>query len=410
MKFQKFQVQILQQTDVTKDAWLISKPTAQYESEEELDEVIEGMVTQDLPLSAFKHFDLAIKSSLLFRDLLFTIRPCIAWCSSFRVNPITEEYIEIEDSIGMYDDLDKAFIDSNMQKVYKWYEDGQSNDVLKQWLYLGTMCQYTISIDSRTLMCLIATLHDLDAGAFSYHIQRLCEVLGFEGFEDLPKASANSLFEKLRVNDEFNYSELEPNYDFNISEFTSNEALQVGILNVVVDASTGGQFLRQHFSLMRNQMFDIVKKYGYKYTCMYTCKDRFRYISFGPIQNFHKLCSKRICWAAHFDHSYERSKQISWADIVDPIIGKLDVHEFAKLLPCRLAYQNCEIVEEMKTRLDHNIDKNPPCPIFTGDPSWIEKRVEYIKSDSRIMDYWLKMKENGLIKERDTKYKVKENE
>lgn len=415
MNTKNFKVEVLNKMDSTKEAWLTSKPTITYIDEKDLNDTVEKMRTQDLPLAAFEEYHLRIESSILFRDLLFTIRPCIAWSSSFRINPITPERVAIE-SNDQWTENDLDIIDNCMQVPYEQFKNGEPLDHVKLGLFLGTMTQYVIAIDSRTLMCLIATLHELDEIGFSSHITSLCKVLGYSSYDELPKTAAKSLYSKLSTGDITNYSDLEPDQDYEISEYYTNELAKVGILQAIVNASTGGQFLRQHFSLMRCQLFDLVKEYGYVMTMMRRCSDRVKYISVGQIENFHQLASRRICWAANWDWEYKKSGVESWSDIIKPIICDMSIHDFAKLLPCKLAWKNCSVSEETRLRLwktkgQEGVvpDSNPCCPLLIGDPKQVERRKKFYGSDSSIMRMWEQLVDSGWIKECETTWS-KENQ
>ena len=414
MNYKPFKVDVLRKIDSTKEAWITSKSTIKYDSEEELQTTVNKMASQDLPLAAFVSFQLRIESSLLFRDLLFTIRPCIAWSSSFRINPIQDGNIFLEGDKSDYKDVE-SFIDSHMDGVYYQFDQGNPLDEVKLGLYLGTMTQYVITIDSRTLMCLIATLVEMDSDGLAYHISELCEVLGYSIYQELPKTSAVSLYNKLKLGDDTNYSDYTPNKDYKVSTFTRNHEL-FATLDVIVNASTGGQFLRQHFSLMRTNLFDTVKHKGYKECLLLECSDRFRYISCGQVENFTQLVRRRICWVCNFDWSVDDCGVESWTDIIGSLVEKMTPQEFAKMLPCRCNYKACTVSEETRLRLWQNKgvegvipDENPPCPILVGDPSYVQKRIDFYKSNSTIVDKWKSLVENGLIRERETKWK-QENE
>lgn len=415
MNRKSFKVEVINQMDATREAWITSKPTISYSSEEELRSTINKMIEQDLPLSAFRQYHLRIESSLLFRDLLFTVRPCIAWSSSFRINPITPDRIFFEDMELINDE--NRMLDEGMEIPYKEFAEGKPLDSVKLGLYLGTMTQYVISIDSRTLMCFIATLHDIDSEGFKYHISELCKVLGYNSFSELPKSSANSLFNKLKVNDKTDYSCLTPEEDYSISKYTELlDDHSFGSLEVVVNASTGGQFLRQHFSLMKSQLFDYVFELGYKAMCFSKCSDRFKYISVGQRENFEQLVRRRSCWVCNMDYEYEKSGVESWGDILKPFVEKLTPIEFAKILPCRCNWKNCSVSEETRLRLwkQKGIegvvpDENPVCPILLGDPDQVNKRIDFYHSDSAVIDKWKELVNSGYIKRKETKW-TKENE
>jgi hypothetical protein len=421
MNKKSFKVDVINQMDATREAWTTSKPTISYSSEEELQETVNKMIEQDLPLSAFKQYHLRIESSILFRDLLFTVRPCIAWSSSFRINPITPDRIFFEEMDSWTAD-DNQRVEQGMQKPYAEFAVGKPLDSVKLGLYLGTMTQYVISIDSRTLMCFIATLYDLDKEGFKYHITELCKVLGYDSYEKLPKGAVNSLYEKLAVHDLTDYSLLTPKKDYPISSYTDfSEAIGMEIpptcmLQAVVNASTGGQFLRQHFSIMRCQLFDYVKEYGYKNVCLLKCSNRFRYVSVGQRENFTQLIRRRICWVVNWDVTFDNNGVESWGDILEPFIQSMTTNEFASLLPCKCNWKKCTVSEETRLRLWKNKgidgvvpDENPVCPILLGDPAQVEKRIEFYGSTSSIAEMWKKLVDEEYLKLKTTKWTL-ENE
>ena len=415
LEFKPFKVEVLRSIDSTEEAWTTSKPTIAYKSEDELKKTVKEMASQDLPLSAFKQYHLRIESSILFRDLLFTIRPCIAWSSSFRINPIRPGNIFLESIIEPLKD-ELVLFTEELKDAYKWFEEGRPLDEVKTLLPVATMTQYVVSIDSRTLMCIIATLYDMDKLGFAYHIMKLCNVLGYSDYGELPKTSANSLYNKLCTGDTTNYSFITPNKDFKISEYKEYSDY-CAELTTITDLSTAGQALRQHFSLMRYQGFDVVKTLGYVGVLReFTCQDRLKCIAVGQVESFKQLICRRICHVVHWDSEYETSKIISWADILKPMISGISTKEFASLLPCKCNWKKCSVSEETRLRLWKNKgvagtvpDANTVCPILVGDPSLVQKRKEFYNSNSCIMSKWEDLVAEGFIRKNETKWSA-ENE
>ena len=415
LEFKPFKVEVLRSIDSTEEAWLTSKATIKYDNEDELKKTVKEMASQDLPLSAFKQYHLRIESSILFRDLLFTIRPCIAWSSSFRINPIRPGNIFLESTIEPLKDR-LVILHESLEEAYKWFEGGRPLDEVKTFLPVATMTQYVVSIDSRTLMCVIATLYDMDKLGFAYHIMKLCNVLGYSDYGELPKTSANSLYNKLCTGDTVNYSMLTPNESFRISEYKEYSDY-CAELTTITDLSTAGQVLRQHFSLMRYQGFDVVKTLGYVGVLReFTCQDRLKCIAVGQVESFKQLIRRRICHVVHWDSEYETSKIISWADILKPMISGISTKEFASLLPCKCNWKKCSVSEETRLRLWKNKgvagtvpDANTVCPILVGDPSLVQKRKEFYNSNSCIMSKWEDLVAEGFIRKTETKWSA-ENE
>lgn len=396
MKVSNFKVEVLNKMDSTREAWLTSKPTIKYSSESELNDHLDKMKTQDLPLSAFKHYDLKITSSLLFRDLLFCIRPCTAWASSFRITPLTDDYLSIES--GNYNSHELNKMEHQLNKSKKSFSEGNPLDSIKDQLPLATMTSYVISIDSRTLRCLIATLVDLDPVAFLDQLSALAEVLGEGSFRSVIKnPSAKSLLPKLRMssNEPVNRSYSKHS---RLDEYTSS--IECG-----VQANIGAQFIRQHFSKIRSSMFDEVKTLGYNKVKSYPCTHRFKYYVAADNESLYQLLSRRVCWAANWDWD---SKD-SWALILKDLVISFNATEFAKLLPCKCNYKACTVSQETRLRLWKNKgvdgvtpDDNPVCPILVGDPNRVQMRKDFYKSDSIIMSKWEELRDNNIIRNKVT--------
>lgn len=395
-----------------KQAWVTSRPTMNYESNPEvLERDLRGIMNVDLPISGFYVFSLEIEGSILFRDLMFTLRPINPWAQSNRMIKRTYDNTNFDVVSIMFEDDSKEF-----DKTLSYFEESrryqveteEKLDIKKRYLPLMTMTKWNTTVDYRSLMSFIKTLMEVDINLFrSYGIALLRATLvevpthkhfallddaGLEkAFEKFPN---RSIYEKLALPNKYfesTYGEVERNGSQSFTGVSSFE------LSTKIASTLGGQFIRQHFSSIRWEAWNILKKFGYSHFSRLNCTWDSHYVALGYVENLKQLVSRRTCWIAQID--WEDSN--SWSSVLSDLVKKMTDKEFVDTLPCRGCARGCTISEETRFRLYKNkpeffkggviVDENPPCPILIEDPSMIELRESAYGSDSTIFDRWKSM-------------------
>lgn len=369
-----------------REAWLTSKPTLKYDNESQIDTDVSAVLKNDLPIMGFYVYCLKIKSSLLFRDLMLSVRPINPWATSGRI--LKAENMGLEkhpDNLIMKDTY------LNYLKVCDDQDAGTALDVSKRNLPLLTSTEFCCTIDLRTLVAFVKTLKHMDEYLYNSHGKAILEAIGLNPNE-LDDMKSISIYDKLAVpeealahrklNDGVEYSETKVSYE----------------LSVNVAASLGAQFIRQHYARVRNSMFNEVKKYGYLHVASKSCADKFIFYSYGDLEQFTQLITRRTCWVSQFDYEDE----FGWSGIIGSVVENMTKEQFANNLPCKGCGSDCTIVSETALRLYSNRpdrdsfagnkpDENPPCPLLIEDVSMLKLRKDMYGSKSRVYDKWLEL-------------------
>lgn len=398
MLLRKFNVSLIENIGEKgmREAWLTSKPTLTYKNEEELQGYLDGVIKNDLPLSGFNMFCLKIGSSLLFRDLLFTMRPLQVWALSSRITKLEKLGVE-SDYVVHQETID------NYEKVVKMQDNGESLDLSKRWCPLQQYTEYCVVIDLRTLLTFCKTVYYCDISLFNSHcIPTLvaCNIKE-ELFFD---SSCKSIYDKLSIP-----GVIQGNIDAKGGVYYREGMLNYE-LGVKVAQCLGAQFQRQHFAKMRTSLWNEVRAFGYANVLKKNAHDQFYYLSCGEISQWKTVVSRRVCWEAQFCVK-DDGERCSWNFILQGFVKDLNIRDFASLLPCKCNGRKCTIFDEGKLRLlsnrsdwnkwsDNKPDENPICPIMCQTPEYsMKKRREMYKSEGTVWEKWKELVEQGYIEE-----------
>lgn len=380
----KFNVRLIERTGEIgmKEAWITSKPTLTYKDDADLQGYLDNVINNDLPLTGFHNFTFKIGSSILFRDLVLTLRPIQVWATSSRIVKLENLGMEADYPISK-----KA--QEDYERVVKAQAKGEALDVSKRYCPLQQYTEFCCVLDLRTLVVFCKTVKECDEELFHSHCVPMLEAVGFSE-ERMELIKSKGIYDKLSIPQKkvatidecvgLRYQETDLSYE----------------LGVKVAFALGAQFIRQHYARVRSSCWNELKEIGYrKMLERYNSSDEFYYVSVGEKEQWQQVCSRRTCFVAQFDWK----DPFGWDFIIGKWVDKMTPFEFANNLPCKGCGKNCNIFNETKLRLftkradrerwtNNPPDENPPCPLLIEDPSMIDERKRMYHSNSSIFEMW----------------------
>lgn len=352
--------------------WHISRP---YVIEDKPTEESD-LLRMNLPITQFKVYTIYFKTSILFRDLIFTFRPVSEWARSNRTIKFTAENLKLSDDVTTIIDnlFDIEELQSKLNSVIDRVNKGEKQDFVKKDLPLMTETEFCINVNYRTLMNIVRTFEVHFPKYFKIFYAKLCLAIP-EFMKDYMYSMKNDLFYDVALTDE---------------EIEMNEGHQsVGSINVVkvnVKANLMAQFIRQHSSTIKNGLWNLINQTYYA-VCMSDCSLDVDCVAIISDSRWRNLVSTRTCWFAQFD----KEDNSSWSYVLRDYVNEMTSKEFMNQLPCKGKCNNCKIYKDMQPRILHT-EVNPPCPILIENPYIIDQRISQYGSDSSIMNKWKESK------------------
>lgn len=357
-------VELISQADSRAKSWQHSRPYLDHDSAE--NEVLE-VQKMDLPIGAFLTHHFYVKSSLLFRDLIFSLRPAVIWARSQRTVPLTVENMNMSSEYEFNHEFNQKKIDLVLTEL----SQGVPQDFAKKKLPMGFVTEFTISMDDRSL---VNFLHSL-----KINCKELYEIYG-------------PLFLKAINQDETHLDrkmqDIFPKYAMNQEELDAatgigqyHEVLDTIILANTMQLSLFSQYLRQHYSNIKSELWNLIKDKGLcENLC---CDDEIRAVLYANKTAFKKVITARTCFFGMWDSSDSGS----WNHILEPVVKNMSVDEFKENLPCKGCGTGCTIRGDMIPRVKL-IEVNPPCAILIENPDTIRLREEKYNPTSVIFQKW----------------------
>jgi hypothetical protein len=341
------------------------------------------VISMNLPVNSFETFEFHVESSIMFRDLIFTVRPITAWAVSNRVIDFNELHLD-EQEVSLLGTREKLQV--QLQTCINRVNAGEKKDYVKENLPLMTATKYSIKIDLRTLLSFLYTLqlHSPKYFDIVYNnlikYKELSEILDIDNFNKFRKAD---MYQKLSLNsDEMKLAK-------------EGKSLSMGSMHLVSGTSSANimaQFIRQHGSIIKNGLWNLFVGTPDK---LMNSDSTIIIPVLGYIEDsaFRNLLSTRTCYFAQMD----KAGPTSWDCILSGFLKNISPEKFLELLPCHGDCNKCKIRNEMIPRVDGR-DSNTPCPILIENPMTISKRIEEYNSNSSVMDMWKSLMYNNLIR------------
>jgi hypothetical protein len=147
------------------------------------------------------------------------------------------------------------------------------------------------------------------------------------------------------------------------------------------------QFLRQHHSSVKTELWNLIPAYAEKYMDQ---NDEVNVTCYADKAAYVKLMSLRSHWFADWSEDM-------WGGIVGDFIQQMNPREFWEFLPNGNGKQDPYFRDMMSrvTREEHNL----PCPIMCEWPDLIEARAEMYSASNPIIKAYRGLVAKGFIKD-----------
>jgi hypothetical protein len=342
------------------------------------------LATMDLPVSSFNTYVFYIESSILFRDLVCTIRPGKIWAKTNRVIKHEKGSLTFADDelISFSTTKNKEGFEPIYNEIYEGIHNGVPADVLRYKLPLMTVTSWCWIVDYNTLCDTLYTLEENNK-AFTYTKKLLfLEAAGISEYT----------YENTKKSDLFSILSIKEEHLNHLGEQIEETAYILGKRNL--PAAICGQFIRQSNTPVRYSLWNEVR-YNYDNVCQKNSGDLFSVVSVNSKQSIDGLIRKRSCWFAQFEQDN------SWGDILEPFLLGVSPIDFLKRLPCSGIDRKCVYRKEMERR-ETDRDRNLKCPILSGELDRIEKRFNTnlynTNNNLLIVKLWKRIKPLLLLK------------
>ena len=357
MNVREPKIEILGKMDHREDAWKISRPGFNFD-----DLNMDDIGSMDLSLNSMAVYTLKITSSILFRDLLFSIRPIHPWARSLRSAPLNTDNLALSGEFARGTDWEIVL------DVLREIEDGVPQDKARERLPMSLSTDFTVVMDYRTLAGLVKTMMAID-----YQLYDIYGKLLIAAIPEMQDSNVRSYEDSVLLSN----NELVHSYD------TAGEMI---FGSYAMKTSLTSQFLRQHHSKIKVYYWNMCQSRGYTNLSMYQ-DDTIQTAYYIDKSSYHKLMSIRSHWFADWSNDM-------WGQIVGDYIKDMSVEEFWDFLPNGNGKEDPyhrDMISRVKGE-EHNL----PCPIMCETPSLIKRRLQ-IHGKNPIISKYIELLYSGYF-------------
>lgn len=361
-------VKLLGKMDYREDAWKTSRP--------ETKEADFDMINRiDTSLTSMCLYTIEMRSSLWFRDLIFSLRPLGAWAASSRSIPLSRETLRLSSEHAI-DGMGQDGID----EFFKLVAEGKSRDAARDVLPLSASTTYTFTIDHRVLISFCRTMEEINPQLFTGYCIPMLQVAGID----------STLYSDSLVKSSVEYYRISEEEMINGSVTTGNMIHG----HYKVKLALASQLLRQHYSKIKIGLWNITPDY---FEIDLRQSDLMDVVYYVDIHSYHRLMQMRSNWLV--DHSLDM-----WGKIVGDYINGMDAVDFWKFIPAGSGIDPG--FADNLNRIDLT-DVGLPCPIMTECRSILDDRRKEI-GDNPITDMYEQLFERGIVKDNpDNLHRIK---
>jgi len=346
--------------DEREAAWKTSRPNIE-------DTSLGGISAMDFSLNSMKVYTLEFRSSILFRDLVFSLRPIDGWALSSRAVPATVDSVQLSSEFGSNTQDYNSILD-----MLNLVDNGVNQDKARELLPMSTSTMFTVTMNHRVLMGFLKSIHEINNRLFDLYGKMILDAV--DGWDD---------FKISKVSPVHKFCTISAN-EFNNKGLSLAGDMIFGCYNMKIALSS--QFLRQHYSKIKIEWWNLASDYfgittnqsGKVYVAFYIDKEAYA-----------KLMSIRAHWVA--DWSIDM-----WGELVGDYIGDMSSEAFWEFLPNGGGRKD-PYFEDSYNRI---LRKDPglPCPIMCEWPELIDIRKQQI-GNSVVLWQYEKLVHNGYIKD-----------
>lgn len=303
------------------------------------DPTFNDVFSMDLPFNEFPSAVVKIKSTIIEREIIATLRDHLMWARSSRVDDITQFTIP-----EPYYSSRRNYFEQVRDNMIRMKGTGARQDQYRLLTPILAETEYTIRINLR----MAAKLH-------LYFINLIQTTRIPELFED----AANAMHEvivKLSCDNADVIIENTRFFDINptfVSEFIPEKEYtgkigDVFSITMRVPFSMRTHLVRHRGLLIKDNLRKIIESRGI-YT--YNLHKHVKIQVTGDVDFWKQIMSSRSCWIADYT-------------LWKPVLDKLAVLNLGKeILPCSLNKERCPYSGDVEQRFQEK-DPNSPCPLF----------------------------------------------
>lgn len=326
---------------------------------------LEEVEQMDLSLNSMKVYTLEIRSSVIFRDLIFSLRPIQGWAQSTRSAPLDRDTLRISDEYSEFkEDNDK------ISEMISRFEDGESRDKVRGLLTTTISTVYTIVIDHRVLMGFLKSLEQINEAVFLRYGTLFLKATN--GFSDYSKSTVKPIHPFVSINEKERGEE----------RTEKAGSMIFGYYNM--KCAMAAQFLRQHYSKIKIGYWDMLPNL---FDTSLSQSDTVDVAFYIDEMSYARLMSMRSHWA--LDWSMDM-----WGALIGDYIKDMTIEEFWHFLPNGGGKKDPYWADVYNRVLRK--DPGIPCPIMCEWPAMISRKEAEVGYSPVIQKYY-DLADCGLI-------------
>lgn len=358
--------------------------------------------TEDIPVNEYKDriikmglqytniptYVFEIQGSVLFRDLIFTLNKTGDWATSHRFEfSLFEDFNSMNYPVSLeYKDIPEW--ESQFDKYMDKIQETPVTDENRVEMPYSLSSTFWVAMNYKTLIGFISML--------KIKMPFFYEIYG-KLFEECMDWKGEPISDKLV-----------PYIDASIQQYFRDEVKEfeesfIRVEDTIVMNKTMGlllfsQFIRQQDSCIKG-LYDMmahtdVEEFKHK---MFYASTPIMVTYVSDISRFNRTISNRLCW---FSMSSGNGIN-SWSSIIDIILRNMPLHEFAKMIPCKIkdGCIDCKYRDDIKFRSEGVEKRNLPCGIALMSKGICNQRNEYDKTllSKFYVNYESKLESDGVL-------------
>ena len=364
-------VKLLGKMDHRREAWKTSRPLFTEETME-----FDKIEQMDLSLNSMCVYTFEMRSSVFFRDLIFSLRPMEGWALSTRSMPISRETVCLSSEFEQYPE---EYI--GVEEMFNKMEAGASRDQARDCLPLSVSSTYTFTLDYRVLISFCKNMQELNPYLFTGYCVPMLQVAGIDT-KEYTDTSIRSSLEYYRIDEKELIGGIHKTGNMIHGHYPMKMAL-------------ASQFLRQHYSKIKIGLWNIAYDY---FDLGLTQASIMDVVFYTDINSYHRLMAMRSHWV--LDHSPDM-----WGDIVGDYIKDMTPMEFWMFTPAGAGKKDPYWADCYNRVLLE--DPGVPCPIMTEWRGALDIRRQETPL-SPVLDMYEQLFDEGIIRDNpDNEHRIK---
>jgi hypothetical protein len=352
-------VKMIALMDGRRRAWETSRPGIT-----EKDISFDKVMDMDFSLNSMMVYTLEIRSSVIFRDLLLSVRPIEAWAMSIRNMPVNLDTVCLSSE---FEDRDDYY--AQILKMFKLMDEGASRDQARDVLPLAVSTTYTITIDFRALMGFCKAIEERNPRLFMEYCVPMLDETGTEHMYTTTKVRSSLPYLMIQENER---------------TLGVKEVGNMMFGHYQMKMAMASQFLRQHYSKIKIGLWNELDNY---YDLDMDQSDKIDVAFYIDTTSYNRLMQMRSHWLIDWSNDM-------WGSLVGDHIKGMTTLDFWEFTPAGGGRSDPYFADGMGRVLMK--DPGVPCPIMTECRAMINKRRRDW-GDSPILDKYDQFFISGLV-------------